>query len=250
MDTIKINSLRNIEFIQLGDATLGIVNRNNPLVLMLQEQYDNYFSANSIVSNLYTKGNANPITQSIVEADARRDATINGINYVLLGYTYHFTDSVRNAANLLYNNISSYGSGIAKLNYQSETATLKSILADWTDKPELAQAVITLQLDDWKKEMETANNAFDSLYLDRTQDISTTGDVTFKAARLAATTAYYELRDTIDAYYTIKKDEEKKQYAKVINELNALIKQYNSMLNNRGGTNTPPPNPPAEPAVK
>lgn len=239
IDSINLQSLRNADFIQFNANTLGIVQRNNPEALHVQEQYDLLVLENNIILNLFKTDVANPITDTINTADVRRGDAFNGINTVLLGFTYHFDVTIKQQATLLHSHLASYGTGIARLNYQSKTLTIKSIVSDWTNNTELGDAITLLKLENWKIELEQANSNFDSLYLDRTQNMATASPDTMKAKRLDAINAFYDLRNNINAQFTINKG--KDPFAKVTNELNALISQYNILLAGRSGDSTDVP---------
>jgi hypothetical protein len=244
ISSIPIQNLRNTEVIQFNSDMLEIIKRNDPTALKVQKQFDAYTVANQTISTLFKKDTANPITDTITALDLRRDNSINGISTVINGFTYHFDPTTNIAANLLNNHLLSYGKGIARLNYQSKTTTLTSILEDWADKPDLAAAITFLQLNDWVQEMQTANIAFNDSFIDRAQDIGGGGDTTMKAMRLEAANAYYDIRNKLNAYLNISEGPAADPYIKVINEINALIDQYNRLLAGRGGGGDVPPVPP------
>lgn len=233
---ITLQNLRNSEFLQFIKDVLGIVSLNNPATLLVTDEYNALVTSADAVSGLFKNELSNPITAEIELLDERRDAAINGLYYATLAFTYHFDATLNKQATLLANNLALYGTGIAKDNYQSETATLNSIISDWTNKPELAAAVTALGLTAWKAELEAANTAFNAKYLARTQDLGAASPDTMKAKRLEAATAYYSLRDNINAHFIIKKGAE--PFAKASNELNALVSQYNALLAGRVSTAT------------
>ncbi|MEO7310946.1 MAG: DUF6261 family protein [Chitinophagaceae bacterium] len=228
---ITLQNLRNGEFLQFCNDTLSIVTLNNPATLLVEDEHLAFQTRHTEVSALFKLQQANPFTIEVELLDARRDAAINGLGFVIQGYSYYFDEATQKQATILSNHLARFGSGIAKDNYQSETASLNAIINDWSNNPELAAAVTTLNLGAWKDELKAANEAFNAKYLTRTQDLGTSSSDTLKAKRLEAAQAFYTLRDTIDAYYTIKKGAE--PFAKCANELNALIDQYNTLLTGR-----------------
>jgi len=62
--------------------------------------------------------------------------------------------------------------------------------------------------------------------------------------RLASVQLYYALRDRIDAFYTINNGAN--PWGKTVNELNALIDQYNVLLAGRANEQEPTPPPPPQ----
>lgn len=125
-----------------------------------------------------------------------------------------------------------YGSGISRLNYQAETATLNNIIRDWENKPELIDAISSFNLSPWVNELKTANEEFNTKYLSRTQEYGDASPETIKLKREETNVAYYALRDRIDALHLLV-ETPPSPYATVINQLNALTDQYNKLLVNR-----------------
>jgi hypothetical protein len=139
---------------------------------------------------------------------------------------------LQTAGKKIKDSISLYGTSIWKLNYQSETATISSLILDWENKPELIAALNALNLGKWKDELKAANIAFNEKYLDRTQEYGNATPENLKSKREETNQIYYELRNRIDALDLLV-DVPPPPYTTVINQLNALIDQYNTLLNNR-----------------
>ena len=195
---------------------------------------------------MYKKALASEKTQELLTIDERRDNAINGIYYFLLGYSYHYDADMQQKSQLLLANMALYGSGIARLNYQAETATINNLLRDWENKPDLADAITTFSLTSWVNELKTANEEFNTKYLLRTQEYGDASPETIKSKREETNAAYYALRDRIDALHLLV-ETPPSPYATVINQLNALTDQYNNLLINRTGN--PSPETPETPQV-
>jgi len=212
--------------------TLKIVAANDPVALNVADAYNALLAANRDLEALFKAERGSAMTDAIIALDARRDNAIIGIRLFINAFTYHFDDAMRTYAELLEHNLSLYGSSIARENYQSETAIINKILVDWTNKPELVTAVKALQLTEWKVELETANQAFNTQYLARNTEMgAAVPDNTVKDNRLLTTNAYYQLRDFIISHHTISN--QAAPYKKVVNEINSLIEQYTALLNSR-----------------
>lgn len=236
IDSIKLQLLRNGEHLQFNTDVANIVTINNPTALQVVQPLATFMAINTVIENLFKISQGNPITEELQALDLRRDNAINGILLIVGGNGYHKDAVTRNHAKTLGDHLALFGTGIARDNYQSETATLRNIGNDWTNKPELAAAVTALGLGVWQAEMTDANNSFATKYLARTQELATASFDTIKGKRQEITDAYYKLRDRINAYYTINDGAE--PYAKTVKELNALIKQYNTLLAGRLATPT------------
>lgn len=232
MNGINLANLRNAEYLQYTKNFADIVKRNDPTLLKVEAKYDALINKNGELDTLFKKILANENTAEILALDERRDDAINGIYYVAQGYDYHFTALLQTAGKKIKDSISLYGSSIWKLNYQSETATISSLIMDWENKPELTAALNALNLGSWKDELKAANIAFNEKYLDRTQEYGNATPENLKSKREETNQVYYELRNRIDALHLLV-ETAPSPYTTVINQLNALIDQYNTLLNNR-----------------
>jgi Family of unknown function (DUF6261) len=141
--------------------------------------------------------------------------------------SFHFDPAIATPAQVLQHNLKIYTTNIARENYNAETALINNLVTDWETKPELANALATLGITSWKDELKTANQLFNDRYIARTQDMATASVDNVKTKRLEGNTAYYELRDHINAHMTLAGTP---LLAKTINEINALITQYSQLL--------------------
>lgn len=245
MNAIELKLLRNAEYLQYVKDYLGIINLNNPTQLGIEAKLSAFNNKITELEALYKKALASEKTQELLTLDERRDDAINGIYYFLLSQTYHFEADKQQKAQLLLSNMELYGSGISRLNYQAETATLNNIIRDWENKPELIDAISSFNLSLWVNELKTANEEFNTKYLSRTQEYGDANPETIKLKREETNVAYYALRDRINALHLLV-ETPPSPYATVINQLNALTDQYNNLLVNRtdGASTGTPENPP------
>jgi len=242
INAIDLRMLRNGEFLQFVTNFSDLVGSNNPVLLNVVDQHTALKAKVMEIEPLFKQERASVITQQLILLDERRDNAINGISLVIDGYVYHFDAAIANAANLLQNDLKLFGSGIAKQNYQAETASVNGIISDWETKPELTAALATLGITTWAAELKTANQLFNQKYLERTQEYGAANPDTLKAKRDETMVVYYEMRKFLDAYSVIQNTP---AYQKAISELNALIDQYNGLLNGRQKEVTPAPTPAA-----
>ncbi len=239
MNAIELRLLRNAEYLQYVKDFTGIINLNNPASLGIDAKLSVFNTKITELEALYKKALASDKTQELMLLDERRDNAINGIYYFLLSQSYHYEADKKQKAQLLLDNMALYGSGIARLNYQAETATLNNLMRDWENKPELTNAVASFDLSPWISEMKTANDLFNTTYLSRTQEYGDASPETIKIKREETNAAYYALRDRIDALHLLV-ETPPSPYTMVINQLNALTDQYNVLLVNRKDNALPP----------
>lgn len=230
IDAIDLSRLRNAEFLQFMKDFAGLVNANNAATLNVATQYTALAAKNTELENLFKKELSSELTQEILDLDNRRDRAYNGLLFVVQGFLNHYEPNKVEAATRLKSNLDLYGSGAAKQNYQAETAILNNLVSDWEGKPALSDALNLLGLTSWKDEMKAANTLFNQKYIERTLEYSEASPETLLAKRTETAQAYYTLRQFIDAFsVTINTP----SYQTVTNQVNALIAQYNTLLNNR-----------------
>ena len=245
IESIKLITLRNAEFLQFSKDVLSIISLNDPAALNVASQYADFKADTEVIENLFKTDRSNPITTELEALDARRDNALNGIAGYAQSLTYHFDPAMNAAAKTLSDHLAVFGSGITRENYQSETASINGILNDWAAQPGLQAAITSLQLGSWVVELDTANKSFNTQYIARTQQLAATPADTIKAKRLEAAGSYYSLRDRINAYFVIKEGAE--PFNKTTNEINALVAQYNQLVAGRSTpADTPAPTPPVQ----
>lgn len=243
INAITLNNLRNPEHIQFIKAFLAIVRSYGPAALKVQPQFDEVQTLVISLEEIFITETGSPITEEVTTLDNRRDRAVTGFGLLVNALTYHFNPEMAKHAETLKKLFDKYGGGIARENYQAETAIIDNLVADLDSKPEMTTALAALQLNEWKKEMQLANTAFDVAYMQRTKELGAASKETLLAKRAETNNAYYKLRDFINSYYTINEGAD--IYGKTTNELNALIDQYNTMMAGRlGNTGEQSPAPP------
>ena len=231
INNIDIAKLRNGEYVQFIVDVLAIVQANNPSLLMVEEQYNNLLALSNNMETLFKTPQGSIISDELIALDDRRDSALNGILALINGYVYSTEETIKSAAIRLSNHLSIFGSSIARDNYQSETATIRSILADWESRPELDIAISTLNLTLWQTELENANTLFAAQYLARAEENGTASPDNLKAKRAETNAAYYELRDNLNAHFTINKGID--PFGKTVSFINGLMDSYKSLLARR-----------------
>ena len=230
IDAIDLMRLRNGEFLQFATNFSALVESNDPIALNVLKQHNNFKVAISVIEPLFKVERVNAFTQQLVLFDERRDKAITGLTTVIDGFCFHFNVLVAQAAKRLAADLQLFGTGVARQNYPAETASINGIISDWETKPELVAALDILGIEDWKDELKAANQVFDQKYLERVKEYGAANADTLKAKREETTNVYYELRKYLDANSVLHNSPD---YEKTIKELNALIGQYNTLLNAR-----------------
>lgn len=228
---IELQRLRNDEHLQMFKDVAILTLQNDPIALKIKPQFDALQQKNTELDALYKKQAASELTKELDLLDEKRDRAIIGLVLIADGYQYHFDPNFSKAATRLSDNFKLYGASIYRQNLQSETNIITSIVNDLEEKPELAAAVTLLGLTAWKNELKAANSLFGAKYLERTVQYSEVTKETMAAKREETNQVYYKLRQHIEANATL--DEGNIGYTKLINQINALIEQYNLVLEKR-----------------
>lgn len=233
INAIDLIRLRNSEFIQLHKDLLNLVHLNDETVLKCKPQYDAMVAIVAVIEAIFKTDQGSNTTPIIEALDARRDTALTGISKNIDSYLNHFVAAKVNAANVLVDYLKIYGTAtaVAASSLPAETATINSLMDDVTTKANLIAAVTELGLTSWFAELKTANDLLAAKYIERTQELGGANPNTIKDKRNEANEVYYKLRDMIVAQATVA--DNAVPYPKTINEINALIDQYNLILTNR-----------------
>lgn len=223
LPTIRISKLSNGEYVAFIADAVTLFNRMpqatlTPFLTPLED-------ALVALDKAFKIEQGNILTQDVQEIDARRDEAIKGIKKVAAGFKHHFDEQIRNAADLILRSMNKYNKRIDKLNYQEETATVTSLLNDWTNDAALSDAVAALNFQSWQQELMEANTAFGRVYLDRVENEAAKVLVPVSKQRESVTVIYKNLERKTAAYCEI--DEE--TYLPLVRGLSELIDKYNAL---------------------
>jgi hypothetical protein len=210
---------------------LAFIQGGDPLALGIQDQYLALEQRWNELQQLFKKVLGSELTEVLEKQDERRDRAISGLRMYFDSFTYHMDKAKSEAARKLFEVIDRYGKGIARKNYQEESAIISGILKDWENDPELSQAITLLNADDWKEELKTANDEFDAVYRERTSDLISIPEASATEMREPVMDAYRMLVNHLEAHTTLAQDKASYQHLAAL--LNKHIAQYNQMVINR-----------------
>lgn len=231
--SLDLLRLRNSEFIQFIRQTIEIIVENDPALLKVETLFNDLSNQLNVLESLHKKTRANALTTTIEALDERRDYALIGLSLIVEGHLYASKEDLKEAAKLLNASLSNYGNTpreITRLNYNAETATIISLLNEWNNSTELTAALKTLSITDFVLELNDANTAFGNAYKDRLQEYAAANPETLKETRAATLPKYVALKELLQAHQIVENTTER---TAVINQLNALIDQYNNLLTTR-----------------
>ncbi|NOS90348.1 MAG: hypothetical protein HOP30_00345 [Cyclobacteriaceae bacterium] len=225
---ISILRLRNPEILQFIRQLAIIVQRLDPEKLKVSSQYQAMQNALSVAERAFKKDNSSSLTEMLVELDEKRDKLLVGIITYVDAFTNHFNEETRMAAQLLKDHLASFGTRIIKENYMRESALINKLVTDWRTKPELSNCVAALNLNLWLKNLDDANEAFNTRYLDRNRELSNVTADVFREKKEILSMTYDKLIARLNSHYDILDGVE--PFATVANEINELNEKYHLLI--------------------
>lgn len=229
--SLKSHSLRNEEHFQFQSEFSELVIRFTAEALGIQTQYAAYQPLLANEAEALDVIRKSALTNPIAAADHTRDSTNRGMNYIIIGGTYHFKAAKREAAQRLKIVLDHFGN-INKKSYNEQTAAIKALITDL--KTTHAADVATLGIGDWVDELEKNNNTFETLQNERYTDEAGQTQLKMKDVRIELDTAYETITKRINALVIVNGPE---AYEAFINELNQRIEKYNDIMAQRQGRN-------------
>ncbi|MBN1253401.1 MAG: hypothetical protein JXR51_16445 [Bacteroidales bacterium] len=235
LQTIKLYNLRNGEFLQFFIDAITISLKFNTEELGIKEQINSIISEIESFKSIYGQNRGSDISDELKDIDIRRDNCITGIRIVLEGYKHHYNTAFSEAATILLNKIDSFGSAIARQNYQIETSSINGIINSFNKEENLSNAILTLSLTDWINKMDEENKLFNRRYLDRIDEASKQSEDKVKELRKTTIEKYRIFSNHLTAHITLKGEE---SYKPISDQLNELIDKYNLIISRRVNTKT------------
>jgi Family of unknown function (DUF6261) len=240
--SIDLAKLSNAGYIQFSRNFLDIVASHNPVILKVEPEYTALDNELKVIEAVFKTDQASKLTPVIEALDIRRDNAIMGIYKCVDGFTHYFEPAKKAAAEVLMQQLKVYGAAtsITLTALPMETAILTSLVGDLGNKPELNAALKQLSLGEWVDELQAANELLNQKYVERMVETGNANPNTIRGKRIEAYAQYYALRDMLAAQALVAKNAP--PYPQTINELNAVVEQYNLIIAGRGTdkTDTPP----------
>ncbi|MEW7278416.1 DUF6261 family protein [Aquimarina sp. 2201CG1-2-11] len=226
----NLMTLRKEEMTELLRNTVDICYQNDADALNINIQVEALKTIVDQLDGALLYEREKEFTKELETLDSDRDDAIKGLRYGFIMNTYHQHPKVKEAAQTLLDRVDSYGSRIARMNYESESAAIINLINDFETEENLKAALQRLGLQNWVDRLKIANQKFRTLYTERITEESKKNKTSFSAIRPEAMTVYTNLINRINAYVVL--DEEKK-YESINNELITLTDRYHQIISNR-----------------
>jgi hypothetical protein len=181
-------------------------------------------------------------TKSITEADEYRDQLERGYYKFTESQTLSFDPAIRTAAEHILRKLDQYGD-LRYLPYNKETDNIRTRNAELHTN--YAADLTTAQANEWINKIDDANDAFDSHFGSRANELAARISGNVRNARILVDPAYQAIVNQINALVLV---EGEANYAEFIDRVNYYINYYKTGIAARRGRKGTTPTPPA-PAV-
>lgn len=231
---IALSKLLKIEVPRLLDQVLVVLEQHNLEELHLDTMYNVLLEQKSNADLLVDPYGSHPLTSTLNELHAKR------LNYASLIYSklqYLDKPHFHEVLHLVKKTKPIVKHYLSYLGQKSRNAVLESIEAFFKylkDEPEVEEALITLGLQPYMKELQQANDEHEETWLQRLTDISHRPEVNTVETKKEVQKAMRRFFDQVDSCQSIYKDLD---YQPLISELNELLAKYSKMINTRAAIN-------------
>lgn len=233
MLSITLSKLRNPEHFQFLTEYKKIVERFGADILRFVKLFVAFMKLYETEDECMVILQKSEFTEKRSEADQVRDETFRGLRDAVNSALKHFDAVKRDAAKRLKILLDKYGNLAAKP-LDEETSGIYNLVQDLQGK--YVADVTALAIGDWVTELKANNEAYIELTGKRDTETAEKPEEKMKTLRPQIDDYYRRMIKAVEVFEDVSEDEEEQaMYKKFANELNAVIKRYNTRINRRGG---------------
>jgi hypothetical protein len=225
----KTDRLRNEEWFQFFTEVKALIEKHNPGALNIDVLFAAfiilYAAADEAMEIIRKSAN----TELIAAADQARDMTFRGFAEAVKSASKHFDHVKREAARRLSIVFDHYADTPRKA-YDAETAAIHNFLQEMNGAN--ANDVAILGLNDWVRQLNTENDAFDTLQKARYDEITEKTSFRMQEVRKDTDRNYRDMLNHIDASILLNGES---RYAPFVNALNVRVEHYRNIIAQRRG---------------
>ena len=234
----KLNSYRNVSFIAFLEDVVTVCEKFDTRALKIAPSVNALNAEISALNSLFGTAKGNLNTEGLERLDEKRDNAMQGIQTLAEAYLKHFNASSVASAKSILAAIAKYGSSISRQSYLDETKTIRSLVADLETDANLVSAIAALNLNAWVAELKASNEAFNTLYHTRNDELAAMPDQKIKDIRVGGINKYRDLVKVVSANDVLTPNTE---YATILERIEEFVIKYN---NGYGGPKAPVEVPP------
>jgi hypothetical protein len=220
IEVLKLTNLRNDAHFQFFTEFRDLFIDEKAAALGVKPLFDEWLNLFAREDEALKKIVKSEFTASIHEADEARDEIFTGMTDIIKGHLKHYDEKTRKAAGRLKILFDTYGK-IDKKAINEQTAAATNILQELKGQyaPDAAEA----GLSGWVKELETRNNALETLIKERFDEAASKTDIVVKDARAEVDKQYRAITERINALIIVEGPE---KYEEFVKTLNVIIANY------------------------
>lgn len=227
MRKIRLKKLKNGAYIQFLNDVLTIVQSETLVKKTLEDRIIPLSAQVTKLERVY-EVRGHELTVKIQDADKKRDSTFDGLKGIVKAYLKHHDSNLKAYAKQVMLLIGRYGMDMSNQTYQVETESIK-LLVEQLRTLESNQGILShLCILSWVNDLDTFNNDFNTLYLERNEGYARLGLSSVSSGRKETDVLYYKLIEYIEACIVIKK--EALIFIEIRDRILALSKTYNEGL--------------------
>ena len=221
--------LRNEEWFQFYTEFKTLVEQYNPETLDIDTLFTQFLSLYNDADEALEVIRKSADTKQIADADTTRDNVFRGFADAVKSAQNHFDSAKREAANRLQIVFDHYGN-IARKSYDEETASIYNFIQDM--KGSSAAEITTLGLGDWVTQLDSDNQAFEALMVDRYDETSSKTSLRMAEVRKETDRCYRDILDRLDALILINGNND---YTPFVKDLDTRVDRYSNIIAQRKG---------------
>jgi hypothetical protein len=220
IEKLNTNNMRNDAHFQFYTEFRDLFIDEKAAALGVKPLFDEWLNLFAREDEALKKIVKSEFTASIHEADEARDEIFTGMADIIKGNLKHYDEKTRKAAGRLKILFDTYGK-IDKKAINEQTAAATNILQEL--KGAYAPDAAAVGIDGWAKELETRNNALETLIKDRFDEAASKTDIVVKDARGEVDRQYRAITERINALIIVEGPE---KYEEFVKTLNVIIANY------------------------
>jgi len=228
ISSIDLSHLHNLEFYSFVENILEALMKVNQS-LDFQKESDQLRDGLVQFDIIFEKKNLSSYTQKVIKLDKKRCASFTGLLQCVRGYTKHYKEDMKQAAEIILESIESMGKQIVYRNYQVKSATFSSLTSAWQNKSGFVEAIEILAMSGWVQHLAELNRKFEDAYMERLSAQAAAPKTKLIDLRAELINVYRRIVKKLEAYCLF----ENHKAIELCKHLNKLIAAYNKELNRR-----------------
>ena len=222
--------LWNSEYTIFVNQLVSIIQKTTPETLHLGKSFGKVTALLPCLAKIKAQELSNAISNRLQDLDAERDTLLLSIAAQVKTMGRLSMPSVAPHVVVLHHFFDTHGRDIASANYNAETKRTIDLLADYDAKPDVKAAAAALNLTMLFEQLRTVNTQFETLFMQRSEEVSAIEKADARAIRTEADKALIAF---FDAFEFCSTEYDTLNYSTPANELNDLVIYYKTQLKAR-----------------